>query len=191
MSETGSVTHWILELKRGAEGDAQQRLWERYFERLTSLARSRLKSLHAYEDEEDVALSAMKSFYMRVRHGCFPKLSDRTALWPLLAKIAVRKAADAQRRQMADRRDIRRDLSLEESLAAEPTLDIADRLCDETNRLLDALEDETLRRVAVLKLEGYSNSEIGQQIGKSVKTVERKLALIRAQLSELGGQEDD
>jgi RNA polymerase sigma factor (sigma-70 family) len=190
MSGAGSVTHWIHEVRSGAEGDAQQRLWERYFGRVVALARAKLGNLHAYEDEEDIAISAMKSFFMRASRGCFPQLSDRTALWPMLVTIAVRKTTDVQRRQLAERRDVRRAASLEEALAAEPTLEVADRLCDETNRLLDVLEDESLRTVAGLKLEGYSNQEIADRIGKSVKTVERKLSLVRAQLSELGESPD-
>jgi DNA-directed RNA polymerase specialized sigma24 family protein len=190
MSGEGSVTHWIHEVRSGAEGDAQQQLWERYFGRVVALARAKLGSLRGYEDEEDIAISAMKSFFMRASRGRFPRLSDRTDLWPLLVKIAVRKTADAQRRLLAGRRDVRRATSLEEVLVVKPTLEVVERLRDETNQLLDVLEDESLRAVARLKLQGYGNIEIAERIGRSVKTVERKLALIRVQLSELGSWQD-
>jgi DNA-binding CsgD family transcriptional regulator len=36
-----------------------------------------------------------------------------------------------------------------------------------------------LRDVAVWKMEGYTNEEIAGQLGRSVPTVERKLASIR------------
>ena len=68
----------IRELKAGAEGEAQQRIWERYFERLVALARGKLGKLRSYEDEEDVALSAMKSFFVRAANNQFPRLHDRS-----------------------------------------------------------------------------------------------------------------
>ncbi len=92
------VTRWI---RRLADGDelAAQRIWERYFEDLTRLARKRLAGLpRRAADEEDVALSAMNSFYRGALAGRFPQLSDREDLWKLLVTITARKAT-AQRRR--------------------------------------------------------------------------------------------
>jgi DNA-directed RNA polymerase specialized sigma24 family protein len=50
---------------------------------------------------------------------------------------------------------------------------------DECRRLLDNLGDETLRTLAVGKLEGYTNTDLAGRLGCSLATVERKLALIR------------
>ena len=41
------------------------------------------------------------------------------------------------------------------------------------------LPDDELRRVAILKLEGYTNAEITAQVDRSPATVERWLNLIR------------
>ena len=41
--------------------------------------------------------------------------------------------------------------------------------------LLDQLEDDTLRRVAVMKMEGWSNDEIAEELECVSRTVERKL----------------
>ena len=46
--------------------------------------------------------------------------------------------------------------------------------------LLDALDDDLLRRIAVAKLEGDTNDEIAARVGRSPPTVERKLRRIRA-----------
>ena len=46
-------------------------------------------------------------------------------------------------------------------------------------RLLGLLGDTELRSVAVWKMEGWTNEEIAQQIGRSLPTVERKLRMIR------------
>jgi hypothetical protein len=54
MSSAGSVTHWIRELKAGNHLAAQE-LWEKYFQRLVALARSKLRNRpRRVADEEDV-----------------------------------------------------------------------------------------------------------------------------------------
>ena len=42
------------------------------------------------------------------------------------------------------------------------------------------LEDDGLRQIAVWKMEGYENDEIARRLGCGVRTVERKLGVIRA-----------
>jgi DNA-directed RNA polymerase specialized sigma24 family protein len=94
----GSVTRWIGDLKGGGELAAQE-LWRRYFDRLTRLARARLRGVPlASEDEEDVALSAFDSLCQGALAGEFPALEDRDDLWRLLASITARKAVDLRRR---------------------------------------------------------------------------------------------
>ena len=51
-------------------------------------------------------------------------------------------------------------------------------IAESVERLLAILNGE-LRTIAVAKLEGYTNAEIGEQIGRTEVTVERKLRLIR------------
>jgi DNA-binding CsgD family transcriptional regulator len=41
------------------------------------------------------------------------------------------------------------------------------------------LPDETQRHIARLRLEGHANEEIAKELGISLRTVERKLGLIR------------
>jgi len=50
--------------------------------------------------------------------------------------------------------------------------------------LLSSLRDDGLRSIAVLKLEGYSNPEIAVKLDSSLRSIERKLALIRQQWIE-------
>jgi DNA-directed RNA polymerase specialized sigma24 family protein len=45
--------------------------------------------------------------------------------------------------------------------------------------LLDRLPDADLRTLAVAKLEGYSNQEAAERLGCSLRTIERRLQLIR------------
>ena len=61
--DQGSITRWFSDLRAG-EDEAARRLWDRYFDRLVSLARSELRARRreAVEDEEDAALNAFDSF---------------------------------------------------------------------------------------------------------------------------------
>ena len=43
----------------------------------------------------------------------------------------------------------------------------------------DRLDDETLRQIAIRKMEGETNAEIARDLGVQPRTVERKLRLIR------------
>jgi DNA-directed RNA polymerase specialized sigma24 family protein len=52
-------------------------------------------------------------------------------------------------------------------------------MVEEYERLLDRLDDDVLRSVAVWKLEGYTNKEVAAKLGRAPATVERKLRLIR------------
>src|SRR5262245_57219294 len=66
----------------------------------------------------------------------------------------------------------------------EPTPEFAAEVAEECRALLDRLGDDELRRIAVWKLEGYTNREIARGLGKSLATVERKLDLIRRKLDQ-------
>ena len=62
----------------------------------------------------------------------------------------------------------------------EPTPELAAQVSDECRRLLDVLDDDTLRSVAIWKLEGYTNHEIAGKLQCVDQTVERKLRTIRS-----------
>jgi DNA-directed RNA polymerase specialized sigma24 family protein len=51
-------------------------------------------------------------------------------------------------------------------------------------RLLEKLGDPQLRQVAVAKMEGFSNQEIAQRLDCALRTVERRLKLIRDEWKE-------
>ena len=190
----GSVTHWLGALK-GGDAAAAQRLWERYFDRLVRLARAKLGAMpRGAADEEDVALSAFHSFCQGAARGRFPRLDDRDNLWRLLVTITARKALDQVRRQARQKRGGGRVLvgsaqaggeddtdgaGLDQVVGQEPTPQFAAMVADECRRLLAALGDETLRRVALLRMEGCSDEEIAARVDCSLRTVSRKLALIR------------
>ena len=192
----GSITHRIDALREGDPGAAQL-LWERYFDRLVRLARARLRAHGrptAAADEEDAVLSAFDSFCAGAVRGRFPQLADRDDLWRLLVVITSRKLQALTRREGRQKRGGGRvrhesDLSvadrtesvgrLDQFVSAEPTPEFAAQAAEECRRLLDALEDESLRQVALARLEGYTNEEIAERLGCARRTVARRLDLIR------------
>ncbi len=196
MEHGNSVTRWLHGLKDGDGGNSAL-LWNRYFQRLTRLAQSRLPS-HCRRafDEEDVAISAFQSFCDRAHRGEFPRLSDRDDLWRLLATLTVRKAAMAIRHQSRQKRGggrvlgesalSRRDRTvaaipaLTEILSTEPTPEDAARFAEALDHLLAKLDDPTLVEIALRRLEGLTSEEIAKQLGTSARTVDRKLRLVRA-----------
>lgn len=176
----GSVTHWIEQVKGDQSSVAEQQLWNRYFTRLAALARNRLQDLPPHnQDDEDLALSAMNSFFARAKDDHFSQLHDRTDLWQLLAKITVRKTVNLRSRAKTKKRDgpvI--EANLEFIAANEPTPAMLAAFNEELQRLMERLDDD-LRQVARLKLGGYTNAEIATVIGRVERTVERKLDRIR------------
>jgi DNA-directed RNA polymerase specialized sigma24 family protein len=192
--EAGSVTRWIGDLKAGGDG-AAQRLWERYFDRLVQMAANRLRGRRrAVEDEEDAALSAFDSFCRGAAGGRFPRLTDRDDLWRLLVVLTVRKAIDQVERQGTAKRgggrlvgeavvagidDRSEGTGLDGIVGSEPTPELAAMVIEQYNSLRAGLGDDTLRQVLDLRLEGYDREEIAGRLGCAVRTVTRKLDVIR------------
>jgi DNA-directed RNA polymerase specialized sigma24 family protein len=200
MASAGSVTVWIGQLQAGDPG-ATQPLWERYFRRLVGLARLKLQGTpRAAADEEDVALSAFHSFCRGADEGRFPQLQDRDGLWQLLVAITAHKALDLVRRQGRQKRGGgavldeaalanhvrggREETGFEQILGREPSPEFALQVAEEYQRLLDRLGDDTLRAVALRKMEGHKLDAIAAQLGCSPSTVTRKLRLIRTLWSQ-------
>ncbi len=194
MAQDDPITTWIEGIRAGDAAEIR-RLWDQYFDRLVRLAGSRLPS-HCRRafDEEDVAISAFRSFCDRAGRGQFPQLDDRDDLWRVLATITVRKSLEAVRHQTRQKRGggnvlgesalIARDQDGRDGVAAvlsrEPSPEDVAHFIDDCHQIFDRLGDPALRVVALLRLEGRGTQEIARALDVSTKTVDRKLRLIRA-----------
>jgi DNA-directed RNA polymerase specialized sigma24 family protein len=188
MTSTGSVTYWIGQLKAGSAA-AAQKLWEGYFQKMVALARHKLQGRpRRAADEEDVALSAFHSFCRCASAGRFPQLADRNSLWPLLVAITGYKVTGLMRREHRQKRGgpppeegrpATPEADVEQLIGREPAPDFAVQVAEEFQRLLDALDDDGLRSVALWKMEGFTTEEIAARLGCVPRTVERKLRTIR------------
>ncbi len=196
MASGHSVTRWIGGVKAGDE-DAAQKLWEGYFQRLVRLARKRLGGTpRRVADEEDAVVSAFDSFCRGARESRFPDLRDRDDLWRLLVVITARKVVNQRKYHGRLKRgggrvcgesafgegELIDGPGIAQVVGDDPTPEFALMVAEEYQGLLDGLDDPTLRSIAVAKMEGYTNDEIAQQVGRTRRTVARKLQLIRKKI---------
>jgi DNA-directed RNA polymerase specialized sigma24 family protein len=158
-----------------------------------NLARGKLRAARGPADEEDVALSAFESFCAAAAARRFPHLGGREDLWRLLVTITVRKANAQRQRELRQKRGGGRVLGegalagqdsqggggLDQVAGNEPTPEFAALVADELASLLGLLRDDTLRQVALLRMEGHSNEQVASKLGCSLRSVERKLDLVR------------
>jgi DNA-directed RNA polymerase specialized sigma24 family protein len=136
----------------------------------------------------------MESLFRAAQKGRFPNLADRHDLWRLLLRMTARKVVDLKRREGRKRRgggrvkgesvlggagSAEEHGGLAEIIGDGPTPEFAAMMVEECQRLLDRLDDADLEALAVAKMEGYTNEEIAERLGCSVRTVERRLRLIR------------
>jgi DNA-directed RNA polymerase specialized sigma24 family protein len=191
MCSDGSVTHWFEQIREG-DSVAARAIWERYYPELVRLAREKLRGTpRRVADEDDIADSVMKSLVLAAQKGRFPDLADRHDLWRLLLQMTVRKVVDLKRRETRKRRgggrvkgesgfgDADDRAGLAEVIGDRPTPEFAAMMAEECEILLKRLDDASLEAIAVAKMEGYKNDELAQRFGCSVRTIERRLRIIR------------
>lgn len=203
-SETGSVTRWIAELKAG-DAAAAQELWTRYQADLHQLARQMLRAApKRAADEEDVAASVFESICLGAADGRFEDLKSRDELWWLLVTITRQKAVSQMRYEVRKKRgggkvrgeaDMVRPgkeqaFRLDDLIGDSPTPEFLTIMNEEQRRLLSLLRNDQLRRVAVMKIQGYTHGEIAADLGITSRSVIRKVNLIRqCWAAELDGTE--
>lgn len=198
---SGSSFHeWIEGLKQG-DKSATDKLWSEYVQRLVELARQKLgSSPRRAADEEDVAVQAFTGFCQGVKEGRFAKLDDADDLWQVLIMLTERKAIDQRRHERAVKRgggtvrggsavqqkptEESRSRGWDQFASVEPTPEFAASAAEEFGRLLKLLGDPELRSVAIDKMQGFENEEIAAKRDLSLRTVERRLQLIRRIWSE-------
>ena len=168
--------------------EVAQALWDRYSQRLLTLAARNLDiRVRARVDEEDVVQSMYKSFCLRAQNNEF-KLDDANDVWALLATMTIRKAKKAAAKQRAKKRSVSTEVDLNhpdqtrkpEFASDEPTPEEIAVAEDEITTRLAELPDD-LKNIVRWKLEGYKNSEIAaaDKLDCSERTIERKLHLLR------------
>ena len=188
-----SLTSWLGRLRDGSDA-AVQSLHRYVFDTLVGVARRKLNGRELrWADEEDVALSAFHSFCARAAQGGFPALKQRHEVRNLLITMTSRKAGAYLRYHDRQRRGGRKvggesvlfkpDRSsggLDNMPGKDETPELAVVIAEECQRLLERLGDDSLSQIAIWKMEGHTDAEIAKKLGVVTRTVERKIARIRA-----------
>lgn len=178
-----AVTRWVNDLREG-NASAATRLWNYLEPKLLGLGRRHMRSTStAYYDEDDLAQSAFYALCSAIQNGRYEGLADRDEIWKLLVTIALNKFRKRARHEGTQRRggklrqkDIGSVLDSESStLTAEQSM----LMQEECERLLNVLGSDEVRKVALLKVEGYTHEEIANALQCTRRTVQRRLDFIR------------
>lgn len=176
-----SVTGWFHALQTGDEA-AAERLWDRYFHKIVGLARAQL-AIDATYDEEDLAVSVFDAMVKLAKEDRYADLASRDELWGLLIVIARRKMVNRARYRSRQRRggSLKSDplVDPDHLVSNDPDPELSAIVEDECQHLLNLLDDDDLRMIALLKLEGKTGSEIARQLDVSERTIKRRSVLIR------------
>ena len=187
--ENESVTGWIDQLSQGNEQAAGE-LWQHISARLREFANRKLDphTRRSY-DKNDAANSAFLSLCRGLGDGRL-EAENRDAFWGLLAVITSRKVS-AQRRHLTRKKRgggaVRGESGfiddnqsgIHQIGGMHHTPQVLAEASESCAQLFDALPDETLKTIVLLKYQGATNGEVGQQLGLTRRTIERKLERIR------------
>ena len=184
----------LLHALETGEAWAFQQFWDEYYDGLVRYARKKIGAMPLRSlDEEDIAISAMHSFFRGLSEKRF-FAADNLEFRKLLTVIIARKLQKQRAKQFAQKRGggrVRGESVFQqnaedesgcgfETLAATPERpDLCAEFCETTEKLFGVLQDQSTQQVAQLLLEGYSINEIAEQLGCVRRTVERKIERIR------------
>ncbi len=191
-----SVTGWIDQLSDGNQQAAEQ-LWQHISQRLHDFAQQKLdRQIRRHYDEHDAANSAFNSLCHGLADGRL-EAENRDALWGLLAVITSRKIS-AQRRYLKRKKrgggNVRGesgfaefgDAGINAIVGNQQTSAVLAEVAESCALLLDAVADETMKQIVLLKFQGATNAEIASELHCTERTIERKLERIRRIWIEAG-----
>ncbi len=177
---------------RGGDADAAAAVFDRFARRLVRLAGSRLpQALSPKLDAEDVVQSVFKSFFIRYGDGRLTA-EGWDGLWTILTILTVRKCGHKVEHFRAARRDVGRETPAApdsdsrpgpEAAAPDPQPVEALLLAETLEEVLRGLREDQ-RPIVLLRLQGFLQQEIAEQVGCTERTVERVLRNIRQALSD-------
>jgi DNA-directed RNA polymerase specialized sigma24 family protein len=194
--ESQSVTGWIDLLCDGNKQAAEE-LWVHISVRLHEFAKRKLDGQTRRQyDENDAANSAFHSLCRGLADGRM-EAENRDALWGLLAVITSRKIS-AQRSSLNRQKRGGGAVSGDSGFAAfgdaginaigsrQQPPDVLAEVSESCAQLLDALPDETMKTIVLLKFQGANNEEVADELKCTRRTIERKLERIRRIWVEAG-----
>lgn len=147
------------------------------------------KSVATVVSADDIASIVFHEFLKGLNEGRFRRLENRKDLWQVLVMLTQRRSADSARKALCKKRSTERTAlaagdapTIDEQfglVSDQPTPEQVVLLEEEFDRRIRSLEDKKLQTIALAKMSGFSNEEISQQLDCSVRSIERKLSIIR------------
>jgi hypothetical protein len=157
-------------------------------------------------DDEDVVVKAFNSFFEGVKDNRFGRLDSREDLWQILIMLTSRHAISQSIAENCQKRgggSVRTESAITgagmknvptaiTAISGEsPTPEFIVMMLQQCEYLVDSLPNKLLRDVALLRFEGFECAEIAERTNRSVRTVQRKLGMIRSQWTSLLEKELD
>ncbi|MEW4561528.1 ECF-type sigma factor [Bremerella sp. JC770] len=185
-----SVTLWMRNLESTQDSESAAPLFERYFPRVARYVRRKLgKTTRRVVDEEDIAIATMHVCLDKIQRGMLTALSNREQLWRMMATVASRQVIDLRRRVYANCRGggtvrgesvfFHEDGSgISQVADKQSPIDSYDNLREDVRAFVASLEDDNLRKIAELSLAGLDTSEISKRVGRTRRTVQRRLRML-------------
>ncbi|TWU48565.1 RNA polymerase sigma factor [Rubripirellula tenax] len=189
-----SITVWFDQLRQG-DPAAAAKLWDRLFQRLAEVARSQLSNRRV-SDEEDIAAGVLTTLCNAADRGALPSIDSRDDLWRMLMSWTKNDCIDQGRNDARAKRGggkVRGDSVFDGSSDAgfdliadiSPSPQTLAEMDEQLQRMLMKLGDPMLSEIAVAKMEGYSNEELATRYEVTIRTIERKLGMIRRRWSNV------
>lgn len=173
------VTLWFQRMQQGDES-AIARIWAYFADDMCRAARRRLHNeTRPVYDEEDACQSAFRSFCSAVAAGKIDDKLRRGSLLRMLIVFASRKVAHRNRYVAQARRKAANGSPIAAAADAPAVADLSVHLLETCEEILRCLKDPMLEKICWLKIEGYGDGEIADQLGRSLRTIQRKIEVIR------------
>ena len=182
----------VLDHVQQGDSQAEQTVHRQFVDKLLRVASKRISArFRAKIAPEEIVQSVFVSFFRRHKNHEF-QFDDWNDLWALLLRITVRKCADRIAEFQTLKRDVRRELSANDSKLPSgfgtpslgPTPEEVVIFEETVDQLFDRLND-IQQKIVLMRLQGMSNLEISQLINRTERTVYRMLNQIKEQFLDM------
>ena len=183
----GSISILFQLLQEQGDPQSAKEIWARFFPKLLGLSKRILTSRDFPLGAEDAVQDAFFQFFRSVQTGKYDHAMNREDLWRVLCMMTVQKSRKQLDREWTAKRgkglvklesqlqfNADTNFRLDEAITTLPTAEWDLRFSE----MLEELNDE-LREVAIMRLAGYTNSQIKESLVCSLRSVERRLQIIR------------